>query len=199
MLKLRANRGNWLVAGLLPLIIVVPEISAQDAVKQGNKITAGNARFSVLSQTCIRLEYAPNAQFTDKPTWIAWQRDSLKDENFTMADAGGKVTITTAKVELSYTKGGAFDANNLSITTKTDKPVTWKPGMAKSGNLGGSRKEVHQKDAELINSDGYFDEGIISSDGWHLIEDTTAAIVDGSWKWWEKRDLTNKKDWYFFG
>ncbi|WP_335976664.1 TIM-barrel domain-containing protein [Streptomyces sp. CA2R106] len=79
-------------------------------------VTAGDARFEVLSPTLIRTEYAGDGQFTDSPTFNAIGRDSFTSTPYTSSTAGGWLTVKTSKVTLRYKlDSGAFTAQNLTV------------------------------------------------------------------------------------
>ena len=74
-----------------------------------------NVRFTVITDGTIRMEYAPDGQFVDAPSFVAVNR-SYPKSNYTVKD-GSTVEITTPCMTLPYKKGsGPFTDNNLSIT-----------------------------------------------------------------------------------
>ncbi|SFW83041.1 TIM-barrel domain-containing protein [Amycolatopsis australiensis] len=92
-------------------------------------VTAGNARFQVLSPTLIRTEYAGDGRFTDAATFNAVGRGSFTPTPYTSTTANGVLTIRTSATTLTYKLGsGPFDAGNLRITTSAGAaPVTAAP------------------------------------------------------------------------
>ncbi|MGW3159627.1 TIM-barrel domain-containing protein [Streptomyces sp. NPDC001089] len=92
-------------------------------------VTAGNARFEILSPTLIRTEYAGDGTFTDAPTFNAIGRDGFTPTEYTARTSGGWLTVKTRAVTLRYKVGsGEFDARNLSVRlTAGDAPVTATP------------------------------------------------------------------------
>ncbi|GLY36816.1 alpha-xylosidase [Amycolatopsis sp. NBRC 101858] len=92
-------------------------------------VTAGNARFQVLSPTLIRTEYAGDGRFTDAATFNAVGRGSFTPPPFTSTTANGVLTIRTSATTLTYKlDSGPFDSGNLQIRANAGSaPVTAAP------------------------------------------------------------------------
>ncbi|WP_329047161.1 carbohydrate-binding protein [Amycolatopsis sp. NBC_01488] len=92
-------------------------------------VTAGNARFQVLSPTLIRTEYAGDGHFTDAATFNAVGRGSFTPPPFTSTTANGVLTIRTSATTLTYQlDSGPFDAGNLQVRANAGAtPVTAAP------------------------------------------------------------------------
>ncbi len=101
-------------------------------------VSAGDARFEILSPTLIRTEYAGDGKFTDDPTFNAIGRDGFTPAAYTAKKADGWLTIRTSAVVLKYKLGaGAFDASNLSVQlTAGGTPVTAAPWQLLTCSLG---------------------------------------------------------------
>lgn len=81
-------------------------------------VTAGNARFQVLSPTLIRTEYAGDGHFQDSATYNAVGRGGFTPTPFTTTTSGGVLTISTSAATLTYRlDSGPFDAGNLRLRT----------------------------------------------------------------------------------
>src|SRR5689334_22159091 len=86
-------------------------VSAND-----NAVIDGNARFTVLTPTLIRLEYADDLAFQDATTFNAVNRDLPAPAFTTSVTADGFREITTSALTLRYRRGsGPFTPANLSI------------------------------------------------------------------------------------
>jgi Glycosyl hydrolases family 31/Domain of unknown function (DUF5110)/NPCBM-associated, NEW3 domain of alpha-galactosidase/IPT/TIG domain len=84
--------------------------------RSAHTVTAGPARFQVLTPTLIRLEYAADGRFEDGPTFNVLDR-ALPTPRFDAKVHGGVLTITTAKLTLTYREGsGPFTPANTSIS-----------------------------------------------------------------------------------
>ncbi|MET8413260.1 TIM-barrel domain-containing protein [Streptomyces sp. NPDC005195] len=92
-------------------------------------VSAGDARFQILSPTLIRTEYAGDGKFTDAPTFNAIGRDAFTPTAYTVRTSGGWLTVRTSAMALRYRIGsGQFDARNLSVRlTAGGTPVTATP------------------------------------------------------------------------
>jgi glycosyl hydrolase family 31/carbohydrate binding protein with CBM6 domain/uncharacterized protein DUF5110 len=109
------------------VVTVATPAEAGHAARQ--TVTAGNARFQVLSPTLIRTEYAGDGRFTDAATFNAVGRGSFTPPPFTSTTANGVLTIRTSATTLTYKlDSGPFDSGNLQIrTTAGAAPVTAAP------------------------------------------------------------------------
>jgi hypothetical protein len=96
-------------------------------------VTAGQARFEVLSPTLIRTEYAGDSAFVDAATFNAVGRDGFTRTPYTTTTRDGWLTIQTSAVRLRYQLGsGAFSDDNLTVELRTgDQTVTARPWAGK--------------------------------------------------------------------
>lgn len=78
-------------------------------------VTSGSARFQVLTSGVIRLEYAPDGDFTDRPTFNVLHRN-LKVPHFTTAQDDGWLVLRTSAMVLRYKTGsGPFGPTNTRL------------------------------------------------------------------------------------
>ena len=99
------------------------------------QVVSGNARFTVLTDRLIRMEWSENGKFEDNATLAIINRN-LPVPAFTTAKSGSGVQIRTSAVTLNYSGNGRFDKENLSVSFKLNgKTVTWYPGKEDTGNL----------------------------------------------------------------
>lgn len=82
-----------------------------DCVVQGEKY-----RFTVLTAQMLRMEYAEDGGFEDRPTQVVWNRNFNKPE-FTVTDQNGYLEIDTEYFHLVYDKQ-EFGPNHLYIDVK---------------------------------------------------------------------------------
>lgn len=81
----------------------------------GSTVSAGPARFEVLTPTLVRMEYAADGRFEDGPTFNVVNRD-LPTPRFRTAVENGVLTITTDRLTLRYREGsGPFTPENTSV------------------------------------------------------------------------------------
>lgn len=81
------------------------------------EVVCGNARFTVLTDRLIRMEWDEKGVFEDNASLAIINR-RLPVPKFKVSRAGGGVTITTSSVVLKYNGEGKFSPENLSVTFK---------------------------------------------------------------------------------
>jgi hypothetical protein len=80
--------------------------------------TIGAARFTVITPQLIRMEYSPNGQFIDSPSWFARNR-SARYTDYRAHRTGETLIIDTGAIRLAYVNDGRkFSANNLQAKIK---------------------------------------------------------------------------------
>ncbi|MGW4488721.1 TIM-barrel domain-containing protein [Amycolatopsis sp. NPDC004368] len=127
----------WLLAAVcLAGALVSAGASAGAAPASGlaaQTVTAGQARFEVLSPTLIRTEYAGDSAFVDAGTFNVTGRGGFARTPYTVAKQDGWLTIRTSAARLRYKLGsGAFSDDNLTVELRTgDQDVTAKPWQGK--------------------------------------------------------------------
>ena len=110
-------------------------------------------RFTVISDGTVRLEYAPDGQFTDNKSFMAVVRN-YAPVNYQLKQ-GSWIEITTPLIKLRYKKGsGAFTDKNLIITSASKKKgvfqFAWKPGMKQRYNLKGTFRTLDGYDSPCL-------------------------------------------------
>ena len=115
------------------------------------------ARFTVLTDHLIRMEYARvENQFEDRASLAVLNR-KLPVPKFSHAESGGVLTITTAAVKLSYTVGKGFTPATLSAQPTAEEAKDpfgfpgWKFGDANPGNLLGTVRGQDGQSATNLN------------------------------------------------
>jgi len=237
----RAAGLTWTCAVLLWLTVLSPPLFAQskpagappsgvqptpnlyDPVADPRAtITAGHARFTVLTPQLIRMEWAADGKFEDHASLVFLNRH-LPVPKFTadIKEEGDPsrplslLTISTGQLTLRYQRNpddetdAKFGPTNLSvILTLNGKEVTWHPGMPDSGNLQGTTRTL---DGALGGKTKEpMDPGLISRDGWVVVDDSARPLFDSTdfrflegedspWPWVLLRPAGERQDWYFFG
>ena len=187
------------------LIFVTGVLSAQQ--KQNIAYQDSQVRFTVITDGVIRLEWQPEGQFTDLPSFVASERD-YPAVDYKVRSSGKTVRIETEKMTLEYKKGsGKFDSANLVIKAN-DGFFTWKPGMKQKENLKGTFRTLDGLDGDIQTQTWVadmkkgetrqFEDGILAKDGWTLIDESESYLFDDSqWAWVKERDAKKCQDWYF--
>lgn len=176
------------VLALLPLTV----LSAQAAPALQAQYVDGSARFTVITPSCVRLEYAPSGQFVNAPSLFA----AVRPQGCLAAKTAPSpiLTIDTGEIKLTYTPNGQpFSPANLYADIKRGaQAVRWTPGAPNPGNLGGTIRT-------LDGADGPEDlgQGLLSRDGWFLLDDSHSPLLTSSWV--QARPTGSGTDWYLFG
>jgi alpha-glucosidase (family GH31 glycosyl hydrolase) len=163
-------------------------------------VISGQARFTILTPQLIRIEWADDAKFEDHASLVFINR-LMPVPPFKQSVQKGWLTITTGRITLRYKqKSGVFTADNLNVTFSIGAAnFTWHPRLADTGNLGGTIRTLDgAKGAKPL------DPGLLSRDGWVLVDDSARPLFDNSdWPWAMARpptaDATKPRlDWYLF-
>ena len=158
-----------------------------------NPVTVGDARFTIITPNCIRLEYSATGKFVDQPSTFAFNRNALYN-GFTLHQSEGSTIIDTGSIRLTYTPdGNPFSPKNMQAQIKKDSGFAlWAPGDPNPGNLGGTART-------LDGAAGPIDlgQGLISRDGWYLLDDSTSPLLTNNWV--QSRPSDAGTDWYLFG
>ncbi|MBO4340753.1 MAG: DUF5110 domain-containing protein [Bacteroidales bacterium] len=186
---------------LLSAIIFCLPLAAQNNPKANPEavVEYQHARFTVLTDRLIRMEWAQDDAFEDRASFAIVNRD-MPVPKFSSAIKNGILTIKTEKVTLTY-KGGRFSQDNLSV--KFGMGV-WKPGMAPSGNLKGTTRTLDGclGFEQLSHSETELEDGILSRDGWAVVDESSRHLfepVGSPWEnWVAERPDGDRIDWYLF-
>ena len=114
------------------------------------------ARFTVLTDRLIRMEYAiTTGKFEDRASLAVLHR-ALTPPKFVQGEAAGVLTIKTAAVKLTYVVGkGPFSAATLSVapvgSSAADGFPGWTFGDANPGNLLGTIRGQDMQAATPLN------------------------------------------------
>jgi len=177
-------------------------------------VTAGHARFTVLTPELIRMEWAADGKFEDHASFVFLNRRMPvpKFESTVNKDAASPaVTIKTSALTLQYTgtSDGKFTADNLSIALTVDgKPVIWHPGDADPENLQGTTRTLDGATGSHTHEP--IEPGLVSRSGWAVVDDSTRPLFDSDdftfkegekspWPWVIERPAGDRQDLYFFG
>lgn len=162
----------------------------------------GQARFQVITPSLIRLEYAEDNKFEDRPTMLAFNRN-VTPPAYEVIENDNVFTIKTSKVTLSYVKNsGSFNDKNITIkfndgarqinanpswlsSTYHPDPTSWAIlGYLKNvsndanntprttGNLGGWYRSLDSQSDAVPLHDG-----LLSRNGYYFIDDSKSAVI----------------------
>ncbi len=165
-------------AGALALALV----ACASASAASGPIVDGPARFEVLSPTLIRVEYAADGNFENRPTLTVPDRGALPGVEYETTVTGGVRVITTPAMTLRYTTGsGPINGSNLSVEVTGGgggqpafaAPNAPRPATGTPGNLGGWYRGLDNQAGPVPLHDG-----ILSRDGYYLLDDTTSPLLE---------------------
>ncbi len=159
-------------------------------------VTEGNARFTIMTPELIRMEWSDQRQFEDRASLVFINR-RLESPHFTAHRDTGWVVLQTDRLKLEYLPdGNPFSPSNLRISFGLNgKTVQWYPGLEDRGNLGGTIRTL-----DGVKGETKLEPGILSRDGWVLVDDSDRPLFDNSdWPWVTVRPEAKHQDWYFFG
>lgn len=145
------------------------------------------ARFTLLSPECVRIEYAPDGRFTDAPTMLAAYRERtgaatgngvpVVIEDVAPREGDGQpLVISTERMELRFTPRGRGLSRETLEARLRGSDRAWRPGDAQTGNLGGTLSTL-----DGVRGPEPLGEGLLSRDGWYLIDDSHNHIVVDGW------------------
>ena len=168
------------------------------------QVVEGKARFTVLTDRLIRLEWAADGQFEDHASLAIINRD-LPVPSFSVSRSGMSLTIKTKSLTLVYKGGeGPLSAQNLAVSFKLNgKTVKWNPGMEDKGNLMGTARTLDGcQGPERINNNDPLEKGILSRDGWVVVDESQRHLFvpdDSDWgEWVAARPEGERQDLYLF-
>jgi len=198
------NRIKGIVC-LLCLWVASLNLFAQQKTLPNVAYQDSKVRITMITEGVARLEYVPDGKFVDDHSFVAVNRNYPKVD-YQLKNSGKTVEICTSKMILKYKKNtGKFTADNLSITSVKGKgvvPFAWKPGLADNGNLKGTYRTLDGYKGNLHLGDNKpmpIEDGLLSTNGWKLIDDSNNYLFDHSdWPWvMERPEKGQTQDWYF--
>lgn len=152
------------------------------------KVKTKNARFTFITESLVRIEYSPERIFNDCETLFAKNRDE-STENVHCSHNGNRYEFATKYLKLTYIDNDkSFSRENLYADIQG---VNWYYGKKNENNLGGALATL-----DYISPDAPVDDGILSRDGWFVIDDSKKPVLKDNWI--AKNTLKDNKDIYLF-
>ena len=155
-------------------------------------VTAGKARFTVLTSRLIRMEYSPEGHFEDRPSQVFWHRRQAVPKFTIERDKDGAINLTTERLRLEYTVGQPFGPDTLMVTLLTNG-TGWRFGDVDSTNLLGTTRTL-----DRVSGSTRLEPGLLSRIGWVVVDDSRSLVFDES-GWLTVRGTVDARDLYFFG
>ncbi|BCJ40002.1 hypothetical protein GCM10010168_28600 [Actinoplanes ianthinogenes] len=200
-----SRTAAWLAFLLLLVVTPGAALAAPRAPQtHGQTVRAGHLRVQVLSATLLRLEYAADDAFEDRPTFTAVDRDPPKTW-FTASTRGGELRVTTSAVTLRYRlDSGPVTPANTSLDLRVGgRSVTVHPAFgdpSRTDALGGWYRglDYYAGQAGPVE-DLKLHPGMLHRDGWYLLDDTATALRNGDWVAARPARTGAYQDGYLFG
>jgi len=169
-------RLTFLTAIFIAMLLSAASLTAAgDSNESTNQVIMGNARFTVISAECVRLEYAPTNGFVNKPTLFAINR-AVAYTGAKIARQDHLLTIETNKFRLEYRPdGSAFNEKNLTVIFNNGQKA-WNPGLKAAQNLGGPVPTL-----DGWNGPRKLPDGMLSREGWYLLDDSGQPLLNNGW------------------
>ncbi|GAA2552963.1 hypothetical protein GCM10010435_24150 [Winogradskya consettensis] len=150
----------------------------------GQSVRAGHLRVQVLSPTLLRLEYAADDSFENRPTFTAVDRAPGRTW-FTASTRGGELSVRTSAATLRYRLGsGPVTPANTTLElrvggrTTSVHPAFGSP--ARDDSLGGWYRGLDYYAGQAGPVDQItLHPGMLNRGGWYLLDDTATALRTG--------------------
>lgn len=153
-------------------------------------------RFQLLGEGILRIEWAENGLFNDRPTAIVEARPAPKpiltceSKNDDVIVSGGPFQIYLSPDATPFDPCPALEI----IWSRGGKSNVWRPGLSAS-NLGGFTRS--QDLCGMGQRHPRLKDGLLSRAGWYLFDDTLTPLLDEQQNL-AFRDSTKRIDWYLF-
>jgi alpha-glucosidase (family GH31 glycosyl hydrolase) len=176
--------GQQPLLGSIGGTVESPEGKYDPVADPAAQVHIGHARFTVLTPQMIRMEWAADARFEDRASFVFLNRH-LPVPMFTQSvhrtRTGQELHLHTAALDLTYlaTGDGHFTENNLSVTFRLNgNPMRWVPGTPATGNLLGTTRTLDGARGGKTREP--MGRGMISRDGWVVVDDSARPLFDSA-------------------
>ena len=140
------------------------------AAPAGAQIRDGDVRFEVITPSLVRLEYAADRRFEDRPTLTVGER-ARREARFKTRVRGGDRVIRTRRMTLRWRRGsGPFGAGDLRV--RVGRRVLRPAPGENPAPLGGWRRSL-----DLVDGPVPLHEGVLSRAGWYLLDDSASVLL----------------------
>lgn len=175
------------------------KVDFQPKAEESAVVTAPFVRFTVLTPRIIRMEYSLANKFEDRATLAFWYRKQPVPE-FKVIKNDNSLEIITEYLHLRYKlMKNDFTNDSLSIDLLKENK-TWRYLDRAYDNLKGTARTLDGAAGEI-----HLQDGLLSRDGWSLIDDSSSVVFD-EYCWVSRKFQPTEgeqeeayKDLYFFG
>ncbi len=162
-------------------------------------VSAGeHVRFTVLTPQLVRMEWSEDGVFEDRAS-LTFVNRKLPVPAFKVKKSKSVVMISTEDLKLTYRiSSGKFSKDNIKVEFLTaGQKSVWYPGADPKGNLMGTVRTLDQADGRVFHGKDTLETGILSRDGWVLVDDSAGYLFDET-GWVTPRRKAEQQDWYLF-
>lgn len=178
---------------------------ARPNMRESSVLQGDHWRIGILTESLIRFEWSDSGKFEDNLTQMVVNRDFGADPQFTVTHRDGLLIVDTPALHITY-DGKPFSKEGLSVVVKGMSDTqfnTWYYGDEPKHNLKGTARTLDEANGEIP-----LDDGVISRDGWAVLDDSAANVIVEAHEvngkpnplgaWVMPRDH-KETDFYFFG
>ena len=178
---------------------------ARPNMREASTLQGEHWRIGILTESLIRFEWSDSGEFEDNLTQMVVNRDFGADPQFTVTHRDGLLIVDTPALHITY-DGKPFSKEGLSVVVKGMSDTqfnTWYYGDEPKHNLKGTARTLDEANGEIP-----LDDGVISRDGWAVLDDSAANVIVEAHEvngkpnplgaWVMPRDH-KETDFYFFG
>lgn len=171
---------------------------------QNNAVVGGGQderyRFTVLTDGILRIEWAEDSQFEDRPSSFAYHRNSLTPPDYEVREDDDMLEIITSRFHLTYNKDH-FSPHGLTARLVGDESGDWRWGETPD-NFGGTIRTVDRMDGQTLMPEDEFvplEPGILGPQGFTILDDSKSLLFDNETDFvGERRPGNNRRDYYLF-
>jgi alpha-glucosidase len=177
-------------------------INADENVN-ANVILQGHARFTLLTDRMIRMEWSDDCRFVDMASLAVVNR-AMPAVSFEKEERENLLILETRYLKLEYRETGKpFSRGNLSVTVHGDESRQWHPGKRDSRNLKGSLRTLDRCNGALFMGRGVkkgrdidLGMGLLTRGSWTVYDDSGTVLREPERKWVIPRSPSHKQDLY---
>ncbi len=143
-----------------------------------NVIQGKNFRFTLLTDSLIRMEYSEDGIFEDRPTQVVWNR-RFPAVSYQLTEKGSGFELSTGQLRLIY-DGGVFSRNGLMVKALgglSPYGCEWHYGEGMGnersrGNLKGTARTLDE-----VNGACGLEDGILDCRGCAVLDDSRSLVL----------------------
>lgn len=202
--------GTLLLLLLSSIACNAVELLPYDAVADPRAVVTSGccARFTVLKESVVRMEWEGTGVWEDRPSLAVLNRRSDVLPHFVVStSAKGVLSIDTSTMKVEYAVGSTFSGVTLNVTLFNG--ITYHFGDVDHGNMLGTIRSLDNLADISLNCSTIAGKqvhgeslhcryGVLSRGGWTTIDDSQSFMLDAKGEWYDSPNV-DTVDTYFFG